>query len=180
MGIPSNSIIFKYTSGGKFIYVTTYEEYQGHYYEFSGKKYAGKEFDINALEIIEKTSDKISSLLKTNNPTLSIYGILSGINLPNSIVSSIPYINDSKPPTYAVASQPQLNSLNNTPYPIPVFYCRKINEGDIKIKEIDEKTYKSLQLNPLYQITYIGLYNNKPQSLDDAEKQLPGLKLFLS
>ena len=156
------------------MYATTYQEYQGYYYEFSGKKYTGKEFSIDALEIIKKSSDKISSLLKTNNPTLSIYGILSGINLNNTDVSSIPHISNSY---LSIASQSGTSDNNTLSLS---FYCRKINEKDIKIKEIDEKTYKSLQQNSLYQTTYIGLYNNKTQFLEDAEKQLPGLTLFLS
>ncbi len=167
--LPSNLIVSKYTSGKQYMYVDTYKEYIGYYYEFAGKKYVGKEFNVNAPELIEISSSKISPLI--NNPSTFVYGILSGINLPQNIVSSLPYNDSDEVP-------PKENP--NEPYTLPSFYCRKINEKDIKIKEIDEKTYKSLQQNPLYQTTYIGLYNNKTQFLEDAEKQLPGLTLFLS
>ena len=49
----------------------------------------------------------------------------------------------------------------------------------IIIKEIDENTYKSLITNSLYQVTFIGTYQGKTQSIDEAEKQLPGIKAFL-
>lgn len=174
MKIPSNLIVSKFASSGKFVYVETYQDYEGYYYEFNGKKYAGREFSINALEIIEKSSDKISSLLKTNNPLLSIYGMISGINLNNIDIIQIPTKENEFPfnPVLFEDYDSPLNSSENNP---PAFFCKKINEKESKIKVIDKNTYKSLQQNPLYQTTFIGFYNNKTQLLEDAEKQLPGL-----
>ena len=34
--------------------------------------------------------------------------------------------------------------------------------------------------NPIYLITYTGSYNGINQTIDEADKQLPGLKLFTS
>jgi hypothetical protein len=59
------------------------------------------------------------------------------------------------------------------------FFYKKVNEQPIIIKEIDENTYKSLITNSLYQVTFIGTYQGKTQSIDEAERQLPGIKAFL-
>ena len=47
------------------------------------------------------------------------------------------------------------------------------------IKEVDEKSYISVRGTPLYKTTFIGSYNNVNQNVDQAEKQMPGLKTFL-
>jgi len=172
INIPSNSIITKYTAGGEYIYVSTYQDYQGYYYEYFGKKYAGEKFTIDALEIINKNSDKISSLLKTNNPALSIYGILSKVNINSSDIIPISRIESNSP--FRLTLDKNYDDPYNNP---PSFYYKKAN--DVIIKEISESTYISLQTNPLYQTTYVGLYNNKVQFLEDAEKQLPGITSFI-
>ena len=167
--IPSNLITSKYTSGNEYMYADTYQEYQGYYYLYGNKKHVGKEFSVNAPELIEINSNKVNSLL--NNPSTFVYGLISNFNLVKNKISSIPHNDSDETPT---------KDNPNEPYVIPSFYCKKINEKNIKIKEIDEKTYKSLQQNPLYQTTYVGFYNNTNQFLEEAEKQLPGLTLFLS
>ena len=60
------------------------------------------------------------------------------------------------------------------------FFYQKINQSPIIIKEIDEDTYKALQNNPLYQTTFIGTYNNKTQTPEIAETQMPGINAFLN
>ena len=47
------------------------------------------------------------------------------------------------------------------------------------IKEVDENGYVSLQSQPVYQTTFIGTYQGKTQSVEQAESQLQGLKSFL-
>jgi hypothetical protein len=59
------------------------------------------------------------------------------------------------------------------------FFIRKVNVQPIIIKEVDENTYESLQNNPIYQTTYVGVYNGNNQTPDQAEKQMPGIKTFL-
>ena len=54
-----------------------------------------------------------------------------------------------------------------------------MNSNPITIKEIDEKTYVSLQGNSLYKTTFIGIYNGINQILDQANTQMPGLRTFL-
>ena len=55
------------------------------------------------------------------------------------------------------------------------YFSSQINIQPTIIKEISKDTYDSLQGNSLYQTTFIG----PTQSIDQADKQLPGLKAFL-
>ena len=162
--VPQNQIIeSKYTSGNEYMFAKTYKEYKGYYYEMSGKQFAGKEFNVNNPEII-KIDNKSNNKLKFN-PLTYVYGAISGVNLVSSTVSSIPNSNNS--------------STNAGIENIVKFYCKKINQQPIIIKEISEDTYKSLQSDPLYQTTYVGVYQNRNQTPDDAEKKIPGIKAFL-
>jgi len=71
---------------------------------------------------------------------------------------------------------PQTNfNLASFPYTGPRFFAQKVNTNPVIIKEIDEKTYTSLQTSPLYITTYI----SNTQSLTQANTQMPGLKEFL-
>lgn len=162
--IPSNLITSKYTSGKEYMYADTYQEYQGYYYIYGNKKFVGKEFSVNAPELIEINSDKVNSLL--NSPSTFVYGILSGINLPQNKIPSIPF-SDNLPDARVGGAPPSTQ-----------FFCKKVNNNIIK--EIDENTYESLQNNSLYITTFAGLHNNKTQSINMADKQLPGLESFLN
>ena len=146
------------------MYIDTYREYVGYYYEFAGRKYVGREFSVNAPELIEISSPKISPLI--NNPSTFVYGVLSGINLPQNDIASIPY-SDNLPDA----------RVGGTPLSTQ-FFCKKVNDNIIK--ETNEKTYKSLQNNPLYITTFIGFYNNQNQNLIIANEQLPGLESFIN
>lgn len=141
------------------MFATTQNEYKGYYYEMSGKTFAGEKFDPNNEEIVKIQSDGFNKLL--GKASSYIYGAVSGIKIPNTKVSSVP---NSNP-----------NILNNE----TKFYCQKVNQKPLVIKEINEETYVSLQKDPIYRITYIGKYLNKSQNIDVAEKQIPGIKAFL-
>jgi hypothetical protein len=94
------------------------------------------------------------------NPSLSIFSIISGItsqSLQSTKVTS-------------VQSNIESNSIPER------YFSSKINIKPTIIKEISKDTYDSLQGNSLYQTTFIG----PTQSIDQAEKQLPGLKTWLS
>ena len=164
--VPQNQIVeSKYTSGNEYMFATTYKEYKGYYYEMSGKKFAGKEFNINNPEII-KIDNKSNNKLKFN-PLTYVYGVVSNVSLSNSSITSLPTTNF-----------PDISNAGSDN--IVRFYCKKVNQQPIVIKEIDEATYKSLQSNPLYQTTFVGTYQGKAQTIDDAEKKIPGVKAFLS
>jgi hypothetical protein len=162
MGIPKSNIVpGKYTSGGEFAVLSTNTPYQGYYYELNNKFYSGKEYSPSSPEIIRIQSPEKNNLL--NRFPTAIYSLVSGIT-SKAILT---------PPIKALPSEIGTISDRSTR-----FFCKKIN-SDI-IKEIDEQTYKSLQSQPIYQITYIGIYQKKPQTLDQADQQVPGLKAFLA
>jgi hypothetical protein len=152
--IPSNSIIYKYTPGGELINALTYETYKGYYYEINGKMYAGKEFDISAIELIKATSENVNSLKK--NSITSLYGYLTNITLPNSNLPSI--------------------SINEEPGEFK--YVAKKNNTS-KIFLVSEETYLKEKNNPLYTILEIP-YNLEYGFLlkEEDEKTMPGIIAF--
>jgi hypothetical protein len=64
------------------------------------------------------------------------------------------------------------------------YFLKKINQHPIIIKEIDEMTYNIYQGDPFYQLVAVQVpgsdFNINSKALDDADKQMPGLKIFLS
>ena len=75
-------------------------------------------------------------------------------------------------PANTPAIQSNIESNN-----VPVrYFMRQVNIQPVTIKEISKPVYDSLQGNPLYQTTFV----SKDQNIDQADKQLPGLKAFLS
>jgi hypothetical protein len=179
--VPKNQIVTsKYTSGGEYVTDKEYKNYQGYYYELNNKVYVGKEFNTTASILLKANSPDVNKLI--TNPFTSIYGAISGIKIINSIVNSLP--NSSSPNLTDVvdASSSNMNDTLislNTPPEKTKFYCSKVNSSPILIKEIDKQNYTNLQNDPLYKTTFIGTYNNKNQTPDEAEKQLPGIKAFL-
>ena len=163
MGVPKNVIVTsKYTSGDEFVYAKTSSPYQGYYYEFNGKTFVGKEFNLKNPEILKKDSNSVNKLLNRNNSTI-IYSFISGVT--SQMLSA--------PPITSIPSIIDKTSVK----PIK-FYYKKVNDNIIK--EIDETTYNSLQSQPIYQTTFIGKYNGIVQTVDQAEQQVPGVKAFLS
>ena len=159
--IPQNQIVqSKYTSGGEYMFVSTQNEYQGYYYDLNGKLFAGKEFNSNNPEIVRIQSSNFNKLL--GKTSTYVYGRISGTKINTSVVNALPK-----------SDNPNITDVGTK------FYCSKINVSPILIKEIDEQTYENIQRDPIYRTTYVGTYNNKFQSTDEADKQLPGLKIFI-
>lgn len=156
MRVPSNIIETKYTSGNEFVFAFNYKYYQGYYYEINGKTFAGKEFDVNAPELIKADSKEINSLL--TNPKTLIYGSLSKVKLNNTNVKGV---------------VPQ--DAHNVNVDLVSFYCKKINVNPVLIRQINEQTYYALKNDPLYIVTYIGNYKGIDQNIYDASKQIPEL-----
>lgn len=168
--IPQNQIISKYTAGNEYMLIKTQNEYKGYYYELNNKTFAGKTFDPNNPEIVKIKSDKFNKLL--SKASTYAYGAISGTKIPNTSFNSLPITNNFTPKNIINEADSD-NNMN------PKFYCKKINIQPYVIKEVNESDYKSLQQDPLYQTTYTGTYQNKTQNIDQAEKQLPGIKAFL-
>ena len=162
--IPQNIIVeSKYTSGNEYIIIDTNIIYKGYYYEMNGKIFAGKEFDINAIELIKLLPKNINPFLL--QVSSYVYGKLSNIKLNNTLPISTIY-------------QPTQEDYDRG-YSIRYFY-KKINTTPIIIKETNQENYNLLINDPLYQVTLIkwdGVrFNN---DLTQAEQQMPGLKAFL-
>jgi len=165
MKVPSNIIqTGKYTSGGEFVEELSNKPYQGHYYELNGSLYTGKEYSVNAVKIIKKQNQN----QLYNSTSTAMFSFMSGITSQQLSVPPINSINNNV-----------LNGYGIQP-PSTQFFAQKINVNPITIKEIDEKSYTSLQGTPLYKTTFVGNYNGVNQNVDQAEAQVPGLKTFLS
>jgi len=157
--IPLNLIKYQYTSGKEFVYVVSNFKYQGHYYEFNNKFYAGKEFNLTNPEIQKTTSENVNTLLKQASTYL--YGRISNINIGQPTkVSSYQY-NSSSPSDIR-------------------YFTTKINVKPSTIKEIDVITFNSISKDPLYQsvaLSYIDGF--KEVELNNAEQKIPGIKRYL-
>jgi hypothetical protein len=159
MKIPSNLIQYNYTSGNEFVNPDTNVPYQGYYYEVNGIYFTGNRFNASAPKIIKKENEN----KYLNDPKIATYAKLTGFTSQNSSEPNI----TSLPQTNPEGTRIEEN--------IPRFFAQKINSNPIVIKEIDEKTYNSLQNSPFYITTYVS-YN---QSLTQANNQMPGLRTFL-
>jgi hypothetical protein len=172
MRVPKNIIqTGKYTSGNEFVEEKTNKPYQGYYYELNGLLYTGKEYSIDAVKIIKKQDQ--NQLYNSSNTAL--FSLVSGITSQQLSTPSINSISDSKGDGLLSNNQSTVFVTST-----PKFYVQKINVNPIIIKEVDEKSYISVQGNPLYKTTFTGTYNNTNQTIDQAEKQIPGLTAFLS
>lgn len=164
MKIPSNIIIeSKYTAGKEFMYLKSYKEYQGYYYELNNKFFTGKTFNSNSKELVKIEPKNINTLL--TQASTYVYGLLSKTKITNNNVSSIPQGDSSY---YDKGGEEFLK-----------FYCKKNNTNPILIKQIDEQTYLNLQNDPKYQTIFIGTYKNKTIVSEQAYSQMIGLKDFV-
>jgi len=165
--VPLNQIVAnKYTSGKEYIYKTSYKEYIGYYYELNGKVFAGREFKYNAPILIKINSDSIN-LLKLNPKTQRYSAISNQQIFKEDKIVSLPFNNLTN--LYDRMSGDLF--LN--------FFCKKIESNSISIKVINEDTYKKLSENNLYSVTYIGEYNGIYQTIEEADKIMNGLSIFL-
>lgn len=161
--LPSNQIIkSKYTSGKEYMFVNTYREYQGYFYELNGKTFAGKEFSSNAPELV-KIVTKNNTLL--TNPLTVIYGNISKYNLTDSNIKSVPF----SPTDEDFAKGFMMR-----------YFVKKMTENN-NIKEINVDTFNVVKNKPLYQTLEVKYnFNISEKELNELDKKMSGLKLYLS
>jgi hypothetical protein len=156
MLIPANKIQKgKYTIGGELIDKITNIPYKGYYYILNNLYFVGKDYNSNARELI-KVSD--SNKLIEANFSAANYSLISGITSQDLQTPKVNYL-----------------QFNTSDDPTRYFY-KKVNENNpIVIREIDKENYDKIKNNPLFQTTFL----DDKKSLAQAEKELPGLTLFL-
>jgi LAS superfamily LD-carboxypeptidase LdcB len=159
--ISSNLIITKYTQGGEFIRADNYADYKGYYYELKGKNYIGKEYNISAIELLKPGTNQVNTLI--NNPSTAVYGVVSGQNIQQVNIVSIPF----------AATQEDINRGYATRY-----FVKKANET--LIKETNQATYNQIKNDPLYQSVEVQ-YDLQVGFRDysSQETQLPGISAFI-
>jgi len=178
---PKNQILTnQYTSGGDFIEKETLNTYQGYYYEDSGRYYIGKEFSPNSKELIKPEKSKENNLL--NRLTPLALGLLAGnLSKLKGLVS-----------VEKVSAKAGFNITPNDAQRVYAlrYFAKKINSNPILIKEIDEATFNQLKNDITYQIITLKYYTPQavgdtnenyfdPKELDEADKKMPGIKIFL-
>jgi hypothetical protein len=163
MRIPANTITEnQYTIGNEFMYLATNKEYQGYYYIFNDRYFTGKTYNSNtsSLELIF-IKEKNTNLFLTQASTY-IYGVILGKASKN-------------------LSSPKFNSiiksdLDTDQEGVETYYAKKLNTNPILIKQISKETFQSLKSDPFYQVISI---NSDYSNLDEADKQMLGIKAFL-
>lgn len=161
--IPQNKIQYNYTSGKEYINEKTHEEYQGHYYKFNGKIFAGKEFNSNAPVLIPIPKDNRNVPLNFNKlltqAATYVYGRISGKKISGNIPLSFIY-----------------NYESNIRY-----FTHHVNKK--QIKEISKDTFDSLQNNPnpLYNTIKLNFISGFDElELTTAEQKIPGIREFVN
>jgi hypothetical protein len=157
--VPQNQIVTsKYTAGKEYMFVSTYREYKGYYYELNGKMFAGKEFNPNNAELMKLNSNNVNKLL--TNPFTYLYGKISGTKLNNTKINSYYFNPDNTDNVFR-------------------YFTKKTNENIIK--EVDESNFNQTKNNPIY--LSVALYYQSgfnENDLNNAEKTIPGLKEYIN
>ena len=131
--IPQNIIVeSKYTSGNEYIIIDTNIIYKGYYYEMNGKIFAGKEFDINAIELIKLLPKNINPFLL--QVSSYVYGKLSNIKLNNTF-------------HFAKNTDAQLAAIYLAPDIIPQGKINSRFSLDVGIKKLIQKNKGELFFN---------------------------------
>ena len=151
MRAPKNLVKVKYTMGEKYV-DSNFNPYTGYYCELRGKAYPGKVYTGKAKPLI-----LISSLVKNDK----INGIAFNIES-----------------TYDSTKEYMLR-----------YFIKYIHTIPIYIKEINVDTYNSINNNPLYQTIALKFYASfqgptlngsfNKDEVEQADKKMPGIKLFL-
>ena len=163
MRIPANTITEnQYTIGNEFMYLATNKEYQGYYYIYNDRYFTGKTYNSNtsSLELVS-IKEKNTNLFLTQASTY-IYGLVSG-------------------KAFKKLSSPKFNSiiksdLDTDQEGVETYYAKKLNTTPFLIKQINKETFQSLKSDPFYQVVSL---NPSYSNLEEAEKQMPGIKAFL-
>jgi hypothetical protein len=95
------------------------------------------------------------------------------------------YDNNSKPLSPVLITTPPAKPTSLPPQnTFTRYFLKKTNEFPMSIKEVDEPTYIAYKDNFFYQSVAVAVpgsdFGASNKALDEAETQMPGLKIFLS
>lgn len=150
INIPSNSITFNYTIGKDFFNPATMRPYIGYYYQIGNRVFAGRTFDPNAPELKRLSEFPIMN---------QVYAKLN--NTP---------LTDEKPQSY------YFNKVTSTAK--FRYFIAEISNKSL-IKEITEETYTRFKTNPAFISVRLD-YPFIEEQLNEAEKQIPGIRTFIN
>ena len=152
--IPKNQILIKYTTGGEYLLVSNYKDYQGYYYELNNRFFAGKNFNSNSPEIV-KVSSLNPNLLASSDAKL--FKNLSNFNF-NSV---------------------QPNAQQYTYESNARYFLAQNNVSPILIKEVSKETFQQFSNNPLYNSVVLTEGGLDEDEVRQAEQKMPGITVFI-
>jgi hypothetical protein len=178
--IPRSQIIEnKKAKIGEWVYKKTGIPFLGTYHLVKGKPFAGATFSLTKKQQpLEKTTQsKLFKILTTSGPNSPAY--LMAIGNPGGIGTLV---------GAAVVAVPVIRGVlggsdngNETDGGFRIF-VQKSNEEPKTIKEIKDNSsdYKLALSNSFYKIVKLDLSQNLGPQIEDGEKIIPGLKIFLN
>jgi len=172
MRIAKNKILEnQYTSGNEFVEKVSYKPYTGYYYNMGDQFYSGKQFNINAIEIIKINP----STQKVDNLSLeSLKYFFKSSDSTKNLMSSVSVIKG----IYFTPTAKDIENGYSTRY-----FVKKNNNEPILITEVNKDSYENIK-NPIYtKISLIWRINGgfNQNEIDELDKTgMKGIKSFLS
>ena len=166
---PLNTIMLnKYTIGDEFVLASSKADYQGYYYEFQGRFFAGKTFNNLSPEIVKKEPTFEMSFEEGEDDNSRSISFMS----TSSKFPSLPLNDPNNPVFLALDIQDNTDSFR--------YFAKQVNTNPILIKEISKETFNNLQSNPLYQTLAVRVNSiEDPVTLERINKIMFGIKDFL-
>jgi hypothetical protein len=174
--VPRSQIIEnKKATIGEWVYKKTGIPYLGKYHLIKGKPFAGATFQPNkAQQPLEKTTEsKLFRILTSSGPNSPAY--LMAIGNPGGLGTLAGAVAVGIPIIKGVFVEGDADEI-----PFRVF-IQKTNEEPKTIKEVkDNSPQHQLALqNALYQVVRLDFSKDLEPQLEEGEKLIPGLKIFL-
>jgi hypothetical protein len=177
--IPRSQIIENKNSKiGEWVYKKTGIPYLGKYHLIKGKPFAGAVFDPKKpQQPLEKTTEsQLFRILTTSGPNSPAY--LMAIGNPGGVgtlagvaIATIPIIK-------GVFEEGDANDSGEIKFRV---FIQKTNEEPKTIKEVKDNSPQHQQAiqNAFYKIVRLDMNKDLGPQLEEGEKLIPGLKIFL-